>query len=91
VVQIHSPRPIIYGPARRHGLHNVPDTWVTPRIALSSRIKVCCAVLLLSLVCQIARIFPGPVDHSASNESLYELRIVKFFGNNPEAPPGSKF
>jgi hypothetical protein len=37
-------------------------------------------------VCQIARIFPDPVDHSASKESLYELRIAKFFGNDPEAP-----
>jgi len=91
MVQIHSPRPLLSGPARRHGLHNVPETWVTPRIALPSRIKVCCVALLLSLVCQIERIFPGPVDHSASKESLYELRIAKFFGNDPEAPLGSKF
>ena len=65
-----------------------PETWVTPRIALPSRIKVCCVALLLWLVCQIA---PDPVDHSASKESLYEFRIAKFFGNDPEAPLGSKF
>jgi hypothetical protein len=88
MVQIHSPRPLLSGPARRHGLHNVPETWVTPRIALPSRIKVCCVALLLWLVCQIA---PDPVDHSASKESLYEFRIAKFFGNDPEAPLGSKF
>jgi hypothetical protein len=29
VVQIHPPQPILSGPARRHGLHNVPVTWVT--------------------------------------------------------------
>jgi len=48
-------------------------------------------LLLLSLVCQMARIFPGPVDHSASKESLYELGIANFFGNDAEAPLGSKF
>jgi len=61
------------------------------RIALPSRVKDCCAALLLSLVCQMARIFLGPADHSASKESLYELGIAKFFGNDAEAPLGSKF
>ena len=29
MVRIHSPRPILLGPARRHRLQNVPETWVT--------------------------------------------------------------
>ena len=29
VVQIHPPQPKNSGPARTHGLHNVPATWVT--------------------------------------------------------------
>ena len=80
---------------RRHGLHNVPDTWVTPfgvaSAQLPSRTKVRRAALLLSVLCRIARIFPVPGGHAASKNSFYELRIAKFFGNDPGAPLSGKF
>ena len=55
-----------FGTVRRHGLHNVPDTWVTPfgvaSAQLPSRTKVRRAALLLSVLCRIARIFPVPLE-----------------------------
>jgi hypothetical protein len=47
---------------------------IAPVLALLGR------ELLLSLVFQIARIFPALGGHGASKKSLYELRIAKFFG-----------
>jgi len=85
VVRIHSPRPILLGPARRHRLQNVPETWVTegrplgvrflllsPPLGLPSRFKVCCALrLCLAPRLRLHLIAPAPALQWASGHSSF--------------------
>jgi hypothetical protein len=64
-----------------------PETWVTPRIALPSRIKVCCVALLLWLVCQIDPDRRGRPNQTTDGPCLCLSHPCRRSVSSPASPP----